>query len=719
MKNLRRGRRSCRLAQTPCALIILNAVMVLFNFPSSSPGNAVFSFHFASTTVFGTGRRNSNNYAQRDLTTDYLNRILIQQRQKGRRRSTATSLMSSKNEDEDDEDWRDFRAKLIMQSQQQEQTQPQILEEDDEYSDFDRPIGDPELTAAAASTTTASAVTTTTGDKTTAASSSAWAYDSGKVIEQGSIILSRAEQDFGFGLRQQYFHKCVILVLHHVENEFTKGIILNRPTNLILTDDDFVNEDGSPLEDTNDDNQWRMWFGGDVAGMGSMENPETICLHSLTSKTADEVSENVIKDIKWTTLPGARKLVSSGEAKPTDFWIFCGYAGWGPGQLMGELERESWYMAATDSNTLLKSLAKQDADSSDPRNAGLDIWQNLMDMIGHGSEDGKKNSPQAEFDDLMLREWSRENLLFPEGGSLGDEKGDVIKKEEDSKAVADSDSLPEGLEGDLIDNMIKRATYAAKNVDIDVGTLVCASSSSRYPFLLSDQEFHKSIVLIIQDNDMMSVGVILNLPMAASGNSLPSNIPCRYGGAYGIKGQVGKPSFWLHYSKTLRDAKIGSPVGDQNDDAIWSCTEEQVESAIRAGLATSQDFMVVSGFSVWGKVGKGVAGGIRGEVWDGNFDVIPKSNVRQVWDALTKQEDLSTDNVEKNLQIAETAWALSVPKENEKNNGNLASKDKKEDEDAERVVFNSNVSVKDLADDALKCWVGALLLDNPALRKTN
>jgi hypothetical protein len=62
-------------------------------------------------------------------------------------------------------------------------------------------------------------------------SPSQWAYDSGKVVERGAVILGGVEQDFGFGLRQQYFHKAVILVLDHDENTFTKGIILNRPSN--------------------------------------------------------------------------------------------------------------------------------------------------------------------------------------------------------------------------------------------------------------------------------------------------------------------------------------------------------------------------------------------------------------------------------------------------------------------------------------------------------
>jgi hypothetical protein len=83
---------------------------------------------------------------------------------------------------------------------------------------------------------------------------SQWAYDSGNVIETGAVILGGVEQDYGFGLRQQYFHKAAILVLDHEESTFTKGIILNRPSDLTLDDD------------LNEGVKWRVWFGGDVQG---------------------------------------------------------------------------------------------------------------------------------------------------------------------------------------------------------------------------------------------------------------------------------------------------------------------------------------------------------------------------------------------------------------------------------------------------------------------
>ena len=121
---------------------------------------------------------------------------------------------------------------------------------------------------------------------------SQWAYDSGDVIEQGAVILGGIEQEFGFGLRQQYFHKTVILVLDHSPT-FTKGIILNRPTDLTLEDD------------INQGLKWRVWFGGDVEGMHS-RHPDILCLHSLDDERATKASIPVMKDIQWTTFDNAK-----------------------------------------------------------------------------------------------------------------------------------------------------------------------------------------------------------------------------------------------------------------------------------------------------------------------------------------------------------------------------------------------------------------------------
>jgi hypothetical protein len=67
-----------------------------------------------------------------------------------------------------------------------------------------------------------------------------WVYDAGKFVETGCVILGGSQMEYGFGLRQQYFHKSVMLVLSQDER-FTKGIIVNRPTSKDL--------DG-----------WRLWL---------------------------------------------------------------------------------------------------------------------------------------------------------------------------------------------------------------------------------------------------------------------------------------------------------------------------------------------------------------------------------------------------------------------------------------------------------------------------
>lgn len=91
--------------------------------------------------------------------------------------------------------------------------------------------------------------------------------------------------------------------------------------------------------------------------------------------------------------------------------MFVGYAGWGASQLAGELTRNSWYMVATDSGTLLKELGRQ-SEGADPRDAGLDTWTLLMNMIGR-SETARENA--GGFDDLVRRSHDRyfSEILLP------------------------------------------------------------------------------------------------------------------------------------------------------------------------------------------------------------------------------------------------------------------------------------------------------------------
>jgi len=622
-------------------------------------------------------------------------------------RVTAVSSLMAKSDDdaEDDEDdidlsdkdWRAFRAKLVMSeptkddedesSSSPSSTTPASAAEAFMESEEDLDgIGAVFASKSSAAEEGGAPTDVMCASKFTPLSPDQWAYDSGKVIEQGAVILGGVEQDFGFGLRQQYFHKAVILVLDHDENQFTKGIILNKPTDRYLDDD------------INSGVRWRVWFGGDVQGLDTIL-PDITCLHSLENADVQKVSKAVMKDIQWTTFENAKKLVKEGKAKPADFWLFAGYAGWGPQQLAGELDRKSWYMAATDSQTLLKELARQSKDA-DPLDAGLDVWELLMNMIGRGET---ADECSGDFDDLMLKEWSRKNLRSEE-----DEIGSEVAK-------------------DLLAKVTRLTTGDA----VMEGSLLRASSADRSPYLLSKQELHKSVVLVITDDDNMTVGVMLNRPVArgieleitdkASMESQRVKVPLRFGGDYAIKGQ--EPMLWLHCNPKLRSENIGSEIGPAST-GIWKCSQEEATKAMAKGIAKPEDFIIVSGVSVWPKAGA-LAQGLQGEVAEGNFEPISTTRVEDVWSSLTKQEVLTKLNFVKMIDVANEAWRAGGSdadvggggEEEEKLPGTTTEGigEGYDEEGDDSCVHKTTTKVSDLADTALRSWVASFLLGAPTL----
>mmetsp|Transcript_1199 Transcript_1199/g.2552 ORF Transcript_1199/g.2552 Transcript_1199/m.2552 type:complete len:123 (-) Transcript_1199:2363-2731(-) len=121
-----------------------------------------------------------------------------------------------------------------------------------------------------------------------------------------------------------------MLVTHHKEGEFTKGIILNRPTNLFLSDEDFLDEDGEPYSKAGDnitENSWRIWFGGDMSGLYSDDDTEIVCLHSIDTDLARNVSEVLLNNVMMTNYEGAIQIINAKQAEAKDFWMFAGYAG--------------------------------------------------------------------------------------------------------------------------------------------------------------------------------------------------------------------------------------------------------------------------------------------------------------------------------------------------------------------------------------------------------
>jgi len=137
--------------------------------------------------------------------------------------------------------------------------------------------------------------------------SARWAYDSGDFVEPGSIVISipssdRVADDID-ALNNQCYRKSIVMVLN-VKPDFIQGIILNRPTNIRVVDGmKFVRSASEDIGNNEEDlcskssvSQWKIWFGGEAFGPYS-DSPEIVCLHSIQTDLAFNVSKTILGGI--------------------------------------------------------------------------------------------------------------------------------------------------------------------------------------------------------------------------------------------------------------------------------------------------------------------------------------------------------------------------------------------------------------------------------------
>lgn len=530
------------------------------------------------------------------------------------------------NHDNHDIDWRDFRARLVMQEKSLlskppstiqssgNDTTPSTLEGDVESVNNDNNNKSYEY-----------------DDSSILTSDSTWAYESGDVIEVGSLIVSHPSQDFAYGgLRQQYFYKSVVLVIEHSPT-FTRGVLLNRPTDQTMKARKNGGGGGEEEED------WNVWFGGDVQGMDS-DDEELICLHRLTSPVARDLSVPILKDIAFTSWEIAQVLVKEGDATKEDFWLCCGYAGWNPGQLQNELQRGNWFMAAFDVESIWNMIGQE---LTNPQ--GTDMWVQVMKRIGKDSIITSTSVGQ-KFQDDMLKQWVRQKILKnpPQSRLRATRIKTTSRQDHPLPPQETTDNRPDVF-------------------SFSPGTLIRASS----PILLDEQVFHQSLVLILQNDIETTVGVVLNRPSSTSVAIGGSQLPVRYGGRFGLEGQrkVDMPELWLHFNNTqLQDAKVGVPISQNNDEnsLFWKCTRTDAETAVEVGLAGPNDFMVVKGLSVWKKYSSLTGNKPSLVELDTSFSVVDASVVSSAWKLMNAQEPLNAQNAVENLEAANAAWMLST-----------------------------------------------------------
>jgi hypothetical protein len=245
---------------------------------------------------------------------------------------------------------------------------------------------------------------------------------------------------------------------------------------------------------------------------------------------------------------------------------------------------------------------------------------------------------------------------------------------------------------------------------------------------------------VLQETDAHSVGLVLNLPTTdyhsvelADGTT--ANFPIRYGGPSGknnnkndnnINNNIDddddddddtknedneeegeeEPLVWLHCNIGLKYLRLGKPLNIADDSGVWICTQDQVLQSIDLGFGAPEDFLLVQGFCVWEKEQAGSAGGIQGQILSGNLEPsITSENRDQVWLSLLQQERLTEESLDTNLEMALTAWNCGGATTTNNTNTGMEGNDS-------RVVYDTDIQVNTLADEALMVWIKIFLLGN-------
>jgi putative transcriptional regulator len=136
----------------------------------------------------------------------------------------------------------------------------------------------------------------------------------------------------------RFAHAVILMIRHDRNGAF--GLIVNRPVKeedlARLLDDLGANSDGVT-------GKIEIYLGGPVQTQlgfvlhsAEYHRPETVAIDANVAATS---SPDVLRDI-------------AEQHGPQKFIFAFGYAGWGPGQLEGELKRQAWFTAPDDPKLL-------------------------------------------------------------------------------------------------------------------------------------------------------------------------------------------------------------------------------------------------------------------------------------------------------------------------------------------------------------------------------
>ena len=168
-----------------------------------------------------------------------------------------------------------------------------------------------------------------------ACSSAAQEQDAGRVPSEGAmtgrlLVAAPSMPD------PRFSHTVIFIVRHHPKGAM--GVVINRavarrPIAKVLK--------GIGMDDDGVDGDIAIHYGGPV------QTDSGFVLHSTDYAETGTVA--VTEQVSMSTNPKVLRDLGTGSGPKRLLFAF-GYAGWGPGQLEGEIERKDWFTIPGDDN---------------------------------------------------------------------------------------------------------------------------------------------------------------------------------------------------------------------------------------------------------------------------------------------------------------------------------------------------------------------------------
>ena len=164
--------------------------------------------------------------------------------------------------------------------------------------------------------------------------------------QNGSLLISEPY------LGDPNFERSVVLLCSHNEDEGTFGLVLNRKSNLKLSD---------VIDVYNDTFDAELGIGGPV---------QYNTLHYVHRLSELPQAIKLGEDLYWGgDFEILRTMIGSGIVSTSDIKFFLGYSGWTPGQLQEEIDKNVWIV----NNNATNKLFNLEADK---------LWRSVLKDMG-------------------------------------------------------------------------------------------------------------------------------------------------------------------------------------------------------------------------------------------------------------------------------------------------------------------------------------------------